>query len=100
MFQFRMNDAARSYFGRFPRWKVTALAVLGIALGVMLALVAASLFIIIVPILLVGGLLARFIAGIGRPSPASAPDQAADGVVIDGDYRIIEPSSPDDKRPS
>jgi hypothetical protein len=98
MFQFKMNDAARLQFRAMPRWKIAALGVLGVALGVMLALLMAGLFIVLIPVLLIGGIAARFLMGPARHKQPPAPPGASEATIIDGDYKIVEPSAPDEKR--
>jgi hypothetical protein len=73
---------------RLQPWKVWALAAVGVALAVTLAIAMAGLLLILVPALLVAGFVGRLILGRGaKPVP---PRPARDASVIEGQYEVIK----------
>ena len=89
MFQFKMNEAARATFRKLPRWKLAIIGVLGVALGVMFAVLAAGVLLMLIPVILIGGIAARFLLSPRQPSkPARA--STGPGPVIDADYKIVD----------
>lgn len=77
---------------RLQPWKVWALAAIGAALAITLAIAVAGLLLVLVPALLIAGFVGRLVLGRGaRPArPGPAPDVS----VIEGQYEVIEgPSS-------
>ena len=81
---------------RLQPWKVWLLAGVGGALALALAVAVAGLFLILVPLFLVGGLVARFLLrGSAAPmprQPSSRPD------VIEGRYEVVELREGDEHR--
>lgn len=73
---------------RLQPWKVWALAAVGGALSLAVAVAVAGLFLILVPILLLGGLAAKLLLGWGRHDQRQ-PDQAGPPGVIEGHYEVI-----------
>jgi hypothetical protein len=73
---------------RLQPWKLWLLAVMGGALALALAVAVAGLFLILVPLFLVGGLLARLLLrGSAAPvtrRPSGAPE------VIEGRYEVLD----------
>ncbi|CAH1659444.1 conserved hypothetical protein [Hyphomicrobiales bacterium] len=75
-------------FTRLKRWQVWLAVAVAATLVLTLAVVAASAFLIIFPIVLIAGLVYRLAARFGlvgrrRPAKNAAPD------IIDGEYVII-----------
>ena len=85
-----------------PRWATWLAMAASFVVGVALFLVAASLALILIPVVAVAGAIAvwRFkaklkAAGIDPANPfAGQPQQAGRVEVIDAEYRIIEPGEP------
>ena len=74
---------------RLQPWKVWLLAGIGGAIALTLAIVMAGLFLVLVPVELVGGLVARLLLG-GKavPVPPRRPSDAHD--VIEGRYEVVD----------
>lgn len=74
---------------RLQPWKVWLLAGIGGAIALTLAIVMAGLFLVLVPVVLVGGLVARLLLG-GKavPVPPRRPSDAHD--VIEGRYEVVD----------
>jgi hypothetical protein len=71
-------------------WKVWALAAIGGALAVTVLITMAGLLLILVPVLLVGGFVARLLLG-GTTRPATGPRPAPGRPeVIEGRYEVVE----------
>ena len=96
-----MNDhdiraALQGRIFRLPRWAVPFVLAGAAGLGVLLMLVAASLALIIVPVVIAGGAFAawrlrRQMRRGGAVDPfAQRPQQSAASEVIDVEYRIID----------
>jgi hypothetical protein len=81
-FEFRMV--------RLQPWKVWALAAVGGALALAVMVAMAGLFLILVPVLLVGGLVARLLLGSPRARPPAPRDPAARPDVIEGRYEVVD----------
>lgn len=73
---------------RLQPWKVWALAAVGAALAITLAIAMAGLLLILVPALVIGGFVGRLILGRGAKPVRPAP--ARDASVIEGQYEVIE----------
>lgn len=85
-----------------PRW-ASWLAMAGsLVLGVTLFLVAASLALILIPVVALAGAIAVWrlraklkAAGFGQPGPVPQQGRRAESAeIIDAEYRIIEPGEP------
>lgn len=82
-----------------PRWAAWLTMAASLIVGVTLFLLAASLALILIPVVLVAGAIAMWrlkarmkAAGFGQPRPfQQQTDQAERLDVIDAEYRIIEP---------
>lgn len=74
---------------RLQPWKVWTLAAVGGALALAVTVAVAGLFLLLVPILLVGGLVAKLLLGTGnsRSRPPRAPSPPG---VIEGHYEVVE----------
>ena len=70
--------------GRAPSWQVAIVLVVACALALALALLVGGLFLILLPVVLVGGLAARFIAR--RAARTPRPDRE----VIEAEYEMID----------
>jgi hypothetical protein len=93
------NFRIRIRLGRGAWWPILLGLALALAIGIAIAVVAVGVFVILVPVLAVGAAVyylyrsARF--------RSSRYKQANDTVIIDGKFRVIEPSeklSDDDRR--
>ena len=73
---------------RLQPWKIWALAIVGVALTVTLAIAMAGLLLILVPALLIAGFVGRLILGRGARSVPPRPAPGAS--VIEGQYEVIE----------
>ncbi|KPF71658.1 hypothetical protein IP69_05715 [Bosea sp. AAP35] len=93
-FQEQLNGRA----ARMPRWAAWLAMAASLAVGVVLFLVAASLALILIPVVAIVGTIAVWrlrarmkAAGFGQPGPF--PPQGRQGgrdEIIDAEYRIIE----------
>lgn len=85
-----------------PRWASWLAMAASLVVGVTLFLLAASLALILIPVVMIGGALAAWrlrsklkAAGFGQPGPFPQQGRQAERVeVIDAEYRIIEPGEP------
>ena len=68
--------------GRVPFWRVAVAAAVAIAVALALAILVSGLFLILLPVIVVGAIAARLF---GRPVP---PPPRAD--VIEAEYEVIE----------
>ncbi len=102
MFQFNINRAARLHFQSVPRWQIAILSILGVVLGIILAIFMAGLMLLVVPIALVAGLLTRWFWGMNRKkaypetlrtaqSSSVEPDNRE--IVIDAEYKVLDSES-------
>lgn len=74
---------------RLQPWKLWLLAAMGGALALTLAVVVAGMFLILVPLLVLGGFVARLLLR-GSAAPASRrPSGTPD--VIEGRYEVLDP---------
>jgi hypothetical protein len=73
---------------RLQPWKVWALAAVGAALAITLAIAMAGLLLILVPVLLIAGFVGRLILGRSAKPVQPRPEQKAS--VIEGQYEVIE----------
>ena len=73
---------------RLQPWKLWLLAAVGGALALALAIAVAGLFLILVPLFLIGGLVARMLLRGGAAPVARRPFGAPD--VIEGRYEVVE----------
>jgi hypothetical protein len=74
---------------RLQPWKVWALAAVGAVFLLTVAVAMASLLVILVPVALVGGLVAKLLLGTtGSRRPASSP-RGQPGL-IEGHYEVVE----------
>ena len=74
---------------RLQPWKLWLLVAVGGALTLALAVAMAGLFLILVPLFLVGGLVARLLLRGGTTPAAGRPSEAPD--VIEGRYEVLDP---------
>jgi hypothetical protein len=74
---------------RLQPWKVWALAAVGGALALAVMVAVAGLFLILVPVVLIGGLVAKLLlGGTGGRQP---PRRSATGAeVIEGRYEVVD----------
>ncbi|WP_293808010.1 hypothetical protein [uncultured Bosea sp.] len=94
----QLNGRARAV----PRWQARLAMAASLVVGVALFLLAASLALILIPVVLVVGAIAVWrlkaklkAAGINPADPfANQPRQQGRVEVIDAEYRIIEPDEP------
>lgn len=74
---------------RLQPWKIWLLTALGGAIALALTIAVAGLFLILVPVLLVGGLVARLLLRGSTAPVARRPRGSAE--VIEAQYEILEP---------
>lgn len=73
---------------RLQPWKVWLLVAIGAGLAVTLTVVVAGMFLILVPLFVLGGLVAKLVLGGSRPS---APKQHhGRPEVIEGHYEVLD----------
>ena len=72
---------------RLQPWKVWLLVAVGAGLAVTLTLLVAGMFLILVPLFLIGGLVAKLVLG-GSRAPAAKP-RAGRPDVIEGHYEVV-----------
>jgi hypothetical protein len=96
MIRIDLNNATR--MARLPRWASWLVMAGAFALGVLLFLVAASLALILVPVVLIGGAIAAWqlrrrmrAAGIDPRQPFGRRPPDPHGEIVDAEYRVIEP---------
>ena len=75
---------------RLQPWKLWLLAGVGGALAVTLAIAVAGLFLILVPLFLVGGLVAKLLLGSGNGSVARPAPRTERPGVIEGRYEVLD----------
>jgi hypothetical protein len=80
---------------RLQPWKLWLLAVVGVAVALSFIIVAAGLFAILVPMVLVGGLVAKLLLGSGNAVPRNPPGRSG---VIEGRYEVIDRGDGDRRR--
>lgn len=99
MIRIDLNNAASARLVRLPRWASWLVMAGAFAVGVLLFLVAASLALILVPVVIAGGALAAWqlrrrmrAAGIDPQNPfPRRPQDPPRGEIVDVEYRVIEP---------
>ncbi|WP_353182056.1 hypothetical protein [Bosea sp. (in: a-proteobacteria)] len=103
MIRVNLQDRLTGRAGTAPRWVTWLVMAASFVVGVTLFLVAASLALILIPIVAVAGAIAVWrlkaklrAAGFDRPAePFAGQRPAADRIeIIDAEYRIIEPGEP------
>lgn len=98
MIRIDLNSRLNQSTARLPRWASYLIMASAFALGVLLFLVAASLALVLIPVVLIGGAVAAWqmrrrmrAAGIDPQNPFGQPQQgAAQGEIVDAEYRVIE----------
>ena len=78
--------------GRVPFWRVAVAAAIAVAVALALALLVSGLFLILLPVIVVGAIAARLLGRRVAPRPASE--------VIEAEYEVIEESRDGDRTPS
>lgn len=103
MIRVNLHDRLNGRVTAPPRWVTWLVMAASFVVGVTLFLVAASLALILIPVVAVAGAVAVWrlkaklkAAGFDRPAdPFAGQRQAADRIeIIDAEYRIIEPGEP------
>jgi hypothetical protein len=72
---------------RLQPWKLWLLAAAGGAMALALAVAVAGLFLILVPLLVIGGLVVKLVLGAGSSSPTRAAGATG---VIEGQYEVLD----------
>lgn len=98
MIRIDLNSRLNQSTARLPRWASYLIMAGAFALGVLIFLVAASLALILIPVVLIGGAVAAWqmrrrmrAAGIDPQNPFGQPQQGtAQGEIVDAEYRVIE----------
>jgi hypothetical protein len=73
---------------RLQPWKIWLLVAVGAGLAVTLTVVVAGMFLILVPLFVLGGLVAKLLLGGGRAPVARPSDGRPD--VIEGNYEVLD----------
>ncbi|WAC27830.1 hypothetical protein [Ancylobacter sp. SL191] len=76
-------DRMRFTVRRVSWWQVAVVVAVALAVGIALALVAASVFLVVFPVIAIAGIAYRLFGGRKRP--------AGGATVIDAEYRILSP---------
>ncbi|MPT23510.1 MAG: hypothetical protein E2577_11175 [Starkeya sp.] len=77
-------DRVRFTVRKVSWWQVALVVAVALALGTALALVAASVFLVVFPIIVIAGLAYRLFGG-RRRAGASGPE------IIEAEYRVLSP---------
>lgn len=99
MIRIDLNSRLNQSTARLPRWASYLIMAGAFALGVLLFLVAASLALVLIPVVLIGGAVAAWqmrrrmrAAGIDPQNPFERRQpETARGEIVDAEYRVIEP---------
>lgn len=78
-------DRMRFTVRKVSWWQVAIVVAVALALGTALALVAASVFLVVFPIIVIAGLAYRLFGGNKRARNASGP------TIIEAEYRVLSP---------
>ena len=78
-------DRVRFTVRRVSWWQVALVVAVALAIGTALAVVAASVFLVVFPIVVIAGLAYRLFGGRKRASADAGP------TVIDAEYRVLSP---------
>ncbi|MCS0495342.1 hypothetical protein [Ancylobacter mangrovi] len=78
-------DRMRFTVRRVSWWQVALVVAVAVAVGIALALVAASVFLVVFPILALAGLAYRLFGG------RKSRGRASGSTVIDAEYRVLSP---------
>jgi hypothetical protein len=73
---------------RLAPWKIWALAAVGGALALALTIAVAGLFLILVPVFLIAGFVAKLLLGGNRSRPQAPREGRPE--VIEGHYEVVE----------
>lgn len=100
MIRIDLNSRLNQGTARLPRWASYLIMAGAFALGVLLFLVAASLALVLIPVVLIGGAIAAWqmrrrlrAAGIDPQNPFGRQQPGpAQGEIVDAEYRVIEPN--------
>jgi hypothetical protein len=102
MFRFDLNRPFGAAAGGRPQWQTWLAMAASLIVGVTLFILAASLALILIPLVLIGGAIAAWrirsrlkAAGFGPPDPFAGQRRADPRVdVIDVEYRVIDQNEP------
>ncbi|WP_428032632.1 hypothetical protein [Ancylobacter sp.] len=78
-------DRMRFTVRKVSWWQVAIILAVALALGTALALVAASVFLVVFPIIVIAGLAYRLFGGRKRAGRADGPP------IIEAEYRVLSP---------
>lgn len=78
-------DRVRFTVRRVSWWQVALVVAVALAIGTALAVVAASVFLVVFPIVVIAGLAYRLFGGRKRTGADAGP------TVIDAEYRVLSP---------
>jgi len=100
MIRIDLNNAANARLTRLPRWASWLVMAGAFAVGVLIFLVAASLALVLIPLVLAGGAFAAWqmrrrmrAAGIDPQNPFGRQQPPpGQGEIVDAEYRVIEPN--------
>lgn len=94
---YRLNGQA----ARMPRWAAWLTMAVSVVIGLALFLLAASLALVLIPVVLVAGAIFMWRlkrrlkqAGFGQPGPFPRQPQDDPREIVDAEFRIIERSEP------
>ena len=102
MIRVNLHEQFGGRAARMPRWAAWLAMAASLVVGGVLFLVAASLALILIPVVAIVGTIAVWrlrsrlkAAGFGQPGPFPQQErQAGPAEIIDAEYRVIEPGEP------
>lgn len=83
-----MNEHHQVRFLQIPRWLAVVVGALTIAFAIALFLLSLTVFLLILPVIVVAGAL-YYLFGLPRTARKSRGDRQVE--IIEGEYRVIEP---------
>ncbi len=98
--RFQYRDASGMKVVNVPKWAMAIFGILAVALGLTVLVLGAGLLLVLVPVLIVAGLFARWrLRRILRDAEAAARTRqdAAQGV-IEVDYKVVEEKRDDPRK--
>ena len=102
MVRFFISNGRNQSAAMGGRWGMILGVAMAATLGLVLVTVSIGLLLVLAPVVIIGGLIARARLrkmGVGQPREGDAPRspfqrRPADGDVIEGEYRVVEEERP------